>query len=109
MDSLAEATIARIDVRAANQRPPRHASVNRTRTGRAAVDLGNVAAERLASCRADVAVLANAARYRAEAARFPARQATYHRYLAAYRLAATSALRRSGSKYGYAASKNDLQ
>lgn len=77
-----------IDVRAAIKRAPSHARVNQARTGRAIVDLGNVAADRLASCRADVAILSNAARYRVEAVRLPEQDALYRRYLNQYRIAA---------------------
>lgn len=73
-----------IDVRAALRRAPSHATVNRARTGRAIVDLGHVDADKLASCRADFAILANADRYRAEAVRFPAQTSIYRRYLSTY-------------------------
>ncbi len=52
------------------------------------IDLGNVATDRLATCRADYAVLAYHDLYAAEASRYPAEIATYRRLLAGGRTVA---------------------
>jgi 4-amino-4-deoxy-L-arabinose transferase-like glycosyltransferase len=76
-----------IDVRTLLKGAPTHRRINATRSGRAVVDLGNVDPALLPSCRADVLILSNFARYRQEAARFPAQVAAYRRVTQGYRRA----------------------
>jgi len=59
----------------------RYDDVNRHRKGSPIVDLGNVAPDRLDSCRADFAILTYYDLYKREAAQFPEQNRTYHKLL----------------------------
>lgn len=74
-----------IDVRKLLKGAPSHNRINGERQGRAIVDIGNVEPSLLSTCEADVAILSNYARYRAEPDRFAAPIALYRRLLARYR------------------------
>jgi 4-amino-4-deoxy-L-arabinose transferase-like glycosyltransferase len=75
-----------IDVRAALARPPSYTRVDSARSGRAIVDLGDVPAPLLGTCRADVAILSHWRRYDAEAALYPAELANYRRFVSRGRI-----------------------
>lgn len=68
-----------VDIRAMLARKPSYAKVETARAGSAIVDVGNVAPELLASCRADYAVFTHYARYQAERTRFPVQVDAYRR------------------------------
>eukprot|EP01037_Dinobryon_pediforme_P010330 gene10330-10396_t len=70
-----------IDVHQALGARPSYAHVDRLRRGRAIVDLGNVASDRLAGCRADVLVLSHYGRYRDAGGRFAPQLANYRALL----------------------------
>ncbi|MFV0624313.1 ArnT family glycosyltransferase [Sphingomonas sp. ac-8] len=74
-----------VDVRAALGKAPSYRRVDGLRQGRAIVDVGHVAPERLTSCDADMAILSNYARYAADPERFGTEFAIYRRLLAGYR------------------------
>lgn len=78
-----------VDVRTALAGAPSHRRINKLREGRAIVDLGHLDEAALTRCRADVLILSNYARYRAEAARFPREVANYRRLVAGYTARAT--------------------
>jgi 4-amino-4-deoxy-L-arabinose transferase-like glycosyltransferase len=77
-----------VDIRSLLHSAPSHGRVNGLRQGRAIVDLGNLDPAALAGCSADVAVLINYSRYRAEPVQFAAQLSNYRRLLVAHRLAA---------------------
>lgn len=60
---------------------PKYQQIGKERSGKAIVDVGNVAPERLARCRADIAIITHYDRYRNEAARFPEQLAPYRQLL----------------------------
>lgn len=66
-----------IDARAFLHGKVAYATIERARAGRSNVDLGTVSPARLATCRADVAVLTQYSRYRRERDRFPSEYAAY--------------------------------
>lgn len=71
-----------IDGRRALQAGVRYDNVNRLRKGSPIVNLGNVSAEKLESCRADYAILTYFDLYNAEARVFPTQYANYRTLLA---------------------------
>ncbi|WP_084578916.1 ArnT family glycosyltransferase [Sphingomonas azotifigens] len=77
-----------VDIRSLLHSAPSHRKVNGLRQGRAIVDLGNIDPAALPGCSADVAILVNYSRYRAEPVRFAAQLSNYHRLLATHRLVA---------------------
>lgn len=74
-----------VDVRSLLHGAPSHRKVNGLRQGRAIVDLGHVDPGALPGCAADVAILINYSRYRAEPGRFAGELAQYRRVLASHR------------------------
>lgn len=78
-----------IDVHKALGAQPGYAHVDRQRSGRAIVDLGNVAPALLAGCDADVLILSHYARYAREADRFPSQLAIYRQVLMRARVVRT--------------------
>ncbi|MFY9352559.1 MAG: glycosyltransferase family 39 protein [Sphingobium sp.] len=60
---------------------PKYQQIGKERSGKAIVDVGNVAPERLAGCRADIAIITHYDRYRNEAARFPEQLVPYRQLL----------------------------
>lgn len=66
-----------IDVHQFLKSKPSYRKVGERRTGKAIVDLGNVAPSKLAGCRADIAIITHYGRYRAEARHFPAQLQQY--------------------------------
>lgn len=60
---------------------PKYQQIGKKRSGKAIVDVGNVASERLAGCRADIAIITHYDRYRNEAERFPEQLIPYQRLL----------------------------
>lgn len=73
-----------VDVRSALAGAPSHRRINKLRERRAIVDIGHLDGAALKKCGADVLILSNYARYRAEAARFPQEAANYRRLVAGY-------------------------
>ena len=57
-------------------------AVDAMRGGRAILDIGTIAPERLSACTADIAIFSDYDRYLAEAARYPAELAVYRKLLA---------------------------
>lgn len=77
-----------VDARAFLQGKVPYAVIERARGARSNVDYGTVAASRRATCRADVAILTQADRYRRERGRFPAEYDAYRALIERGRVAA---------------------
>lgn len=83
-----------VDARAFLQGKVPYAVIERARGGRSNVDFGTVAPSRRATCRADVAILTQAERYRRERERFPAEHDAYDTLIKQGRVAAVFAPQR---------------
>lgn len=80
-----------VDVRALLRQAPSHNGVNRLRAGKAIVDVGNVDPALLETCKADILILSNFARYRHEPMTFAPQLASYRRLVHGYTPLATFA------------------
>lgn len=71
-----------VDARAMLHGKTGYATIDKARAGRSNVDYGTVAPARRASCKADFAILTQAARYRQESDHFPEQDAAYRALIA---------------------------